>query len=52
MRTMQVAQRAEVNAQTLRYYEWRDLLPDPLRTASGYGAKGPRGRASSGFRRY
>ena len=36
MRTMQVAQRAGVNAQTLRYYERRGLLPNPPRTASGY----------------
>jgi Hg(II)-responsive transcriptional regulator len=41
MRTMQVAQRAGVNAQTLRYYERRGLLPDPPRTASGYRAYGP-----------
>jgi MerR family transcriptional regulator, mercuric resistance operon regulatory protein len=36
MRTMQVARRAGVNAQTLRYYERRGLLPNPPRTASGY----------------
>jgi Hg(II)-responsive transcriptional regulator len=41
MRTMQVAQRAGVNAQTLRYYERRGLLPDPPRTASGYRAYEP-----------
>jgi Hg(II)-responsive transcriptional regulator len=41
MRTMQVAERAGVNAQTLRYYERRGLLPDPPRTASGYRAYGP-----------
>jgi Hg(II)-responsive transcriptional regulator len=40
MRTMQVAQRAGVNAQTLRYYERRGLLPNPPRTASGYRAYG------------
>jgi Hg(II)-responsive transcriptional regulator len=38
---MQVAQRAGVNAQTLRYYERRGLLPDPPRTAGGYRAYGP-----------
>jgi hypothetical protein len=41
MRTMQVAHRAGVNAQTLRYYERRGLLPNPPRTASGYRAYGP-----------
>jgi Hg(II)-responsive transcriptional regulator len=38
---MQVAQRAGVNAQTLRYYERRGLLPDPPRTSAGYRAYGP-----------
>jgi MerR family transcriptional regulator, mercuric resistance operon regulatory protein len=37
---MQVAQRAGVNAQTLRYYERRGLLPNPPRTARGYRAYG------------
>lgn len=41
MRTTQVARRAGVNAQTLRYYERRGLLPDPPRTASGYRSYGP-----------
>jgi MerR family transcriptional regulator, mercuric resistance operon regulatory protein len=41
MRTTQVARRAGVNAQTLRYYERRGLLPDPPRTAGGYRAYGP-----------
>jgi Hg(II)-responsive transcriptional regulator len=36
MRTAQVARRAGVNAQTLRYYERRGLLPDPGRTSGGY----------------
>lgn len=40
MRTMQVAQRAGVNAQTLRYYERRGLLPNPPRTAGGYRTYG------------
>jgi DNA-binding transcriptional MerR regulator len=41
MRTMQVAQQAGVNAQTLRYYERRGVLPDPPRTASGYRSYWP-----------
>ncbi len=38
---MEVAQQAGVNAQTLRYYERRGLLPDPPRTVSGYRSYGP-----------
>lgn len=41
MRTMQVARQAGVNAQTLRYYERRGLLPDPPRTGGGYRDYGP-----------
>lgn len=41
MRTMQVAQQAGVNAQTLRYYERRGLLPNPPRTLGGYRSYGP-----------
>jgi Hg(II)-responsive transcriptional regulator len=41
MRTAQVADQAGVNAQTLRYYERRGLLPDPGRTGSGYRSYGP-----------
>ncbi|BBZ12590.1 MerR family transcriptional regulator [Mycobacterium branderi] len=41
MRTMQVARQAGVNAQTLRYYERRGLLPDPPRTGRGYRDYGP-----------
>lgn len=41
MRTTQVARSAGVNAQTLRYYERRGLLPDPPRTSSGYRTYGP-----------
>jgi len=41
MHTAQVARRAGVNAQTLRYYERRGLLPDPGRTGGGYRAYGP-----------
>jgi Hg(II)-responsive transcriptional regulator len=36
MRTSEVAAGAAVNAQTLRYYERRGLLPEPGRSASGY----------------
>lgn len=36
MRTSEVAAQARVNAQTLRYYERRGLLPEPARTRSGY----------------
>jgi DNA-binding transcriptional MerR regulator len=36
MRTHEVADRAGVNPQTLRYYERRGLLPEPPRRESGY----------------
>jgi len=36
MRIGQLAARAEVNIQTLRFYEREGLLRAPLRTASGY----------------
>ena len=36
MRSSEVAAQAQVNPQTLRYYERRGLLPVPERTASGY----------------
>jgi len=36
MRTHDVAARAGVNAQTLRYYERRGLLAEPPRSPSGY----------------
>lgn len=36
MTTGQLAARAGVNAQTLRYYERRGLLPRPARTRAGY----------------
>lgn len=36
MHTKQVAERAGVNTETLRYYERRGLLPEPPRTAAGY----------------
>jgi MerR family mercuric resistance operon transcriptional regulator len=32
----QLAKRAGVNLETIRYYERRSLLPDPSRRASGY----------------
>jgi MerR family mercuric resistance operon transcriptional regulator len=38
MRTSEVADRAGVNPQTLRYYERRGLLPEPPRSAAGYRA--------------
>ncbi|MFC4951001.1 MerR family DNA-binding protein [Pseudonocardia sp. GCM10023141] len=41
MRTSEVAARARVNPQTLRYYERRGLLPEPTRSASGYRTYGP-----------
>lgn len=41
MRTAEVAEQAGVNAQTLRYYERRGLLPDPGRTRSGYRRYSP-----------
>lgn len=36
MRTSEVAERAGVNTQTLRYYERRGLLAQPPRSTSGY----------------
>lgn len=36
LRTGELAQRARVNIQTLRYYERRGLLPKPPRRPSGY----------------
>ncbi|MBO0880112.1 MAG: MerR family transcriptional regulator, partial [Mycobacterium sp.] len=36
MRTSQVARRAGVNIQTLRYYQRRGLLTEPPRTGAGY----------------
>ena len=36
MRTSELAARAEVNPQTLRYYERRGLLDEPIRSAGGY----------------
>jgi MerR family transcriptional regulator, copper efflux regulator len=36
MKIGELAERAGVNVQTVRYYERRDLLPEPERTASGY----------------
>ncbi|MCU1700065.1 MAG: putative transcriptional regulator [Mycobacterium sp.] len=35
MRTSEVAAQAQVNTQTLRYYERRGLLPEPERTRLG-----------------
>ena len=36
MRIGELAERAGVNVQTVRYYERRGLLPEPERRASGY----------------
>ena len=36
MRSSEVATKAQVNVQTLRYYERRGLLAEPQRTSSGY----------------
>ena len=40
MRTSEVAARARVNPQTLRYYERRGLLPEPDQSPTGYRAYG------------
>lgn len=37
MRIGELARHAEVNIQTLRFYEREGLLPAPLRSGSGYG---------------
>jgi len=36
MRSSEVASRAGVNVETLRYYERRGILPEPGRSGSGY----------------
>jgi MerR family transcriptional regulator, copper efflux regulator len=36
MRIGELARKAGVNVQTVRFYERRRLLPEPMRTASGY----------------
>jgi DNA-binding transcriptional MerR regulator len=41
VRTSELAARARVNPQTLRYYERRGLLPEPERSPAGYRAYGP-----------
>ena len=41
MKVGQVAEAADVSAQTVRFYERRGLLAAPPRTASGYRAYGP-----------
>ncbi len=38
MRTSEVASRAGVTVQTLRYYERRGILPEPERSGAGYRA--------------
>ena len=42
MRTGELAQRAGVNVETLRYYEREKLLPSPQRTQGGYRIYGER----------
>ena len=39
--TGQVAEQADVNIHTVRYYEKRGLLPKPPRTSAGYRKYGP-----------
>lgn len=41
LRTSDVAKQAEVNLETIRFYERRGLLPKPPRTASGYRTFSP-----------
>jgi Hg(II)-responsive transcriptional regulator len=41
VRTSELAAQAEVNPQTLRYYERRGLLAEPVRSAGGYRAYPP-----------
>ena len=36
LKTGKLAERAEVNLQTIRYYEREGLLPEPPRLSSGY----------------
>jgi DNA-binding transcriptional MerR regulator len=36
VKTSEVARQADVNSQTLRYYERRGLLPEPERSPAGY----------------
>jgi DNA-binding transcriptional MerR regulator len=42
MKIGELAQRAGVNVQTIRFYEREKLLPAPARTRSGYRDYGPR----------
>jgi DNA-binding transcriptional MerR regulator len=42
MKIGELAQRAGVNVQTIRFYEREKLLPPPARTKSGYRDYGPR----------
>ena len=41
LRTSDVAKQAEVNLETIRFYERQGLLPKPPRTASGYRTFSP-----------
>lgn len=49
MHTHELAERAGVNPQTLRYYEQRGLLPQPPRSAAGYRAYPERAVATVRF---
>ncbi|PQJ35958.1 hypothetical protein BSZ35_16325 [Salinibacter sp. 10B] len=39
--TGEVAERADVNVQTVRYYERRGLIPEPPRSSGGFRQYGP-----------
>ena len=39
--TSEVAEQADVNVQTVRYYERRGLIPEPPRTSAGYRQYSP-----------
>lgn len=41
MKIGELAKRADLNVQTIRFYERRGLLPEPSRTESGYRRYGP-----------
>ena len=49
MRIGELASKAVVNIQSVRFYERRRLLREPVRTASGYRVYGKRGLAPIRF---
>lgn len=49
MRIGELAERVGVNPKTIRFYEARGLLPDPVRLPSGYRDYGPDDQARLGF---